>query len=312
MAAESRFRIIANSSHEGILIADLNLKIQFANRTAEMLFGCREGELEGTRLLDWLTGDGREFLALRLDLLRAGAVRALRSGQKAPLAQRRDGKTLPIELVLSRIEGRQSNTCVIIFRDATERLRAEQALRESENRLRDLIQSLPVAVRIVRDECVVFANLADAHMHGFDRPEDEIGTEATAQVAPEEIGRLREYVRKLERGEAAPRRYTVRRRRRDGSEFFAEATIAPIEFEGGPARLIVLEDLTDRQRLALFEKLLPVCCMCGRIREDESGAKGSGEWQRLDHYVARHSDAQISHTFCPRCLEEYKRSQGLS
>jgi hypothetical protein len=38
---------------------------------------------------------------------------------------------------------------------------------------------------------------------------------------------------------------------------------------------------------------------------------GKGPWERLDHYVARHSDVQMSHTFCPVCMEQYRREQGL-
>jgi hypothetical protein len=61
----------------------------------------------------------------------------------------------------------------------------------------------------------------------------------------------------------------------------------------------------------MYEKLLPVCCMCGKIRDDSGKKKGQGEWERLDHYVMKHSDARVSHTFCPHCLEEYKKQEGL-
>jgi hypothetical protein len=52
--------------------------------------------------------------------------------------------------------------------------------------------------------------------------------------------------------------------------------------------------------------------MCGKIRDDQGGPQGQGKWDRLDHYVARHSDAQVSHTFCPDCLAEYRRREGLA
>ncbi len=191
--------------------------------------------------------------------------------------------------------------------DVTVRKQAEDALRASERRFRDLLEGLPVAVRIVQDDKLVFANLADAHLHGYSKPEQMIGMDPAEHLAPDEVSRIVELHRKRTAGEPVPRRAEVRRRRRDGTELLTEIEADRTFFDGRPASLVVIRDLTDRKRVELYEKLLPICCVCGKIRDDDGAGKDAGRWQRLDQYLSRHSDTEFSHTFCPDCFLEYKQ-----
>jgi len=52
------------------------------------------------------------------------------------------------------------------------------------------------------------------------------------------------------------------------------------------------------RKLRLLRGLLPICGFCKRIR---SGT----EWQPVETYVSRHSEAVFSHTFCPECGEKH-------
>jgi hypothetical protein len=53
------------------------------------------------------------------------------------------------------------------------------------------------------------------------------------------------------------------------------------------------------QRLHTLEGLLPICAICKNIRNDR------GEWERLEAYISRRSEAQFSHGVCPTCLESH-------
>jgi hypothetical protein len=48
-----------------------------------------------------------------------------------------------------------------------------------------------------------------------------------------------------------------------------------------------------------LEGLLPICAFCKSIRND------AGDWERLEKYISKRSDAQFSHGFCPSCQKKH-------
>ncbi len=268
-----------------------------------------------------------ELMASRTDIARQAYVDPNRREEFKRL-MKEHGVVLDFEYQVYRKDGskiwflenaraiRDSSGAVTYYigavQDVTERRRFEEALQESERRLRRILDTLPMAVRIIQEGKVVFANPADAHMYGYGSPAEEAGADAFAQVAEEDRDRLKGYAQRRSAGEEAPRQYEAHGRRRDGSVFPVEVTAERILHAGAPASLLVLRDLTERKRLQMYEQILPVCCVCGKIRDDTGAERGKGTWGRLDQYVARHSDAQLSHGFCPDCYEEYRKKEGLS
>ena len=45
--------------------------------------------------------------------------------------------------------------------------------------------------------------------------------------------------------------------------------------------------------------LLPICMHCKKIRDDQ------GYWKQMEEYLAKHSEAQFSHSICRECAEKY-------
>jgi phosphoserine phosphatase RsbU/P len=50
-------------------------------------------------------------------------------------------------------------------------------------------------------------------------------------------------------------------------------------------------------RVKQLQGLLPMCCYCKKIRDDQD------YWQQLETFVTRHSSARFSHGICPHCYE---------
>ena len=51
------------------------------------------------------------------------------------------------------------------------------------------------------------------------------------------------------------------------------------------------------QRIKKLEGLIPICSICKKIRTS------TGYWQQVEQYIAEHSDAQFSHSYCQDCFE---------
>jgi uncharacterized paraquat-inducible protein A len=54
--------------------------------------------------------------------------------------------------------------------------------------------------------------------------------------------------------------------------------------------------LAERE-VTLLSGLLPICANCKRIRDDH------GDWQQVEVYISKHSQAEFSHGICPQCLQ---------
>ncbi len=196
--------------------------------------------------------------------------------------------------------------------DITERKRAEEELQRSAERFRQMLEALPVAIHVAQNGVVVFCNSADAALFGYEGPEEMIGTDAFSFVAEEDVARLRDYAERRAAGNpSVPNRYEIRAKRLDGSIVPVELVVTRIIYGGQPASLAALYDLSERKRLQLYESILPVCSVCGKVRDDTDTEQGKGSWESLQAFVMEHSDTSLSHTFCPPCYQEYRRQQGL-
>ncbi len=65
-----------------------------------------------------------------------------------------------------------------------------------------------------------------------------------------------------------------------------------------------LEKLEFRKRLQAYEKLLPVCCVCKKIRDDRGKEAGSGEWMPVEKYLWKRAGLETTSTYCPVCAQK--------
>jgi PAS domain S-box-containing protein len=106
-------------------------------------------------------------------------------------------------------------------------------------------------------------------------------------------------------------------RRKDGTILDIELSANGFVFRKQKFAFCICRDITSRKQLEIERKnlifelkealaqvktlggLLPICMHCKKIRDD------SGYWNQVEAYIAKHSDAQFSHSICEACLEKY-------
>ncbi|MFA6029084.1 MAG: PAS domain S-box protein [Elusimicrobiota bacterium] len=133
--------------------------------------------------------------------------------------------------------------------DVTEQMRALRVYRESEARLRALVECTPVAIGIFSSESIELANEPFARLFGFKSPDDAIGTDPAVLFAERVRPDMeRTFHRRLKGGDA-PAVYETLARRVDGSVFPMLVQAGRTVLKDAPVVIVHLTDLTERKRL---------------------------------------------------------------
>jgi PAS domain S-box-containing protein len=144
--------------------------------------------------------------------------------------------------------------------DITERKRAEQELRESEDRYRSLVEALPDAVFVLSEDRIVFVNPSGVRLLGAERPEQIVGKTWSAIVHPDSQASIkRRELDSRRMGVAAPPMEHLLIAL-DGSSVEIESVAIPIAWKGSPATEVIVRDIRGRKRadesLRLFRTLV--------------------------------------------------------
>jgi DNA-binding response OmpR family regulator len=65
-----------------------------------------------------------------------------------------------------------------------------------------------------------------------------------------------------------------------------------------------LEKLELKRKIKVYENILPVCCVCKKIRDDTGRERGTGKWMPLETYMYRRAKVDVTSTYCPECMKK--------
>ena len=238
-----RYQLLAGEARDAMLfVRRRDGRILEANRAAESMYGHSRDELLGLTVHDLRAAEAAS---------RTGAQMAAAAGDGILFEtrhRRRDGSTFPVE-VSSRGTATMDGEVVLlsIVRDISDRVRAEQALRDSEDRYRGLVDLSPEAIIVHGDGRYLFANPAAATLLGAAAPADLVGLPVLDTIHPDERETVVARVEQARLGQVTPlahRRWV----RLDGRVVDTEVTGAGIEFGGRPAVQIMVRDIGERVR----------------------------------------------------------------
>jgi diguanylate cyclase (GGDEF)-like protein/PAS domain S-box-containing protein len=244
-----RRRSIVDSALDGVVTMDVDGVISDWNPMAETMFGWPRSEALGRRVVDTI-------VPLRFrEAHTRGLHHFLTTGEGPVLNKRvelaalhRDGHEFPIELSVSATSSGSGHIFSAFIRDITERHRAEEALRASEGRYRQIVETAFEGVWIIDgNNRTTFVNQRLADMLGY-LPEEMLGKPVFAFMDPDAQASF--TANRDRRQQAHQPEHEFRFRRKDGSELWVLLESSPDRDAEGNYRgsLAMLTDVTERRR----------------------------------------------------------------
>ena len=75
-----------------------------------------------------------------------------------------------------------------------------------------------------------------------------------------------------------------------------------------------LDKLAMSRKINLYQKILPICCVCKKIRDDSGRYPGSGDWVTIESYFRKKADLDVTSSYCPDCahkaMNDFKSRAG--
>lgn len=130
--------------------------------------------------------------------------------------------------------------------DIAARQRVEQALKESEERYRSLVEMAHESIIVVQDERVVYCNPAFHELVGYNMRELARIDAIEGLIHPDDQQRARENHTRRITGEEAEQRYPLRLVHKSGRLLWAETSGVSIRWNERPATLNIVNDITAR------------------------------------------------------------------
>ncbi len=240
---EARYRGIVDTSLEGIWMFDAAGTTTFATGRLAELLAVRPEQLARSTVFDFVHPEHHPGVRRVLEELRRGE-----SARFDTSLVRADGGEVHVDLVASALRddtGLHLGALAMVS-DATERHASLSALREQEERFRQVFDQGPLGGAIVGlDGCIQRANAALCRLLGF--AGDELEGRAIAEIThPDDLAADLELFDRLVAGEISEYQLEKRYRRRDGSTIVGRLTVTLVRSSTGDPLYAIgqIEDVT--------------------------------------------------------------------
>ncbi len=248
--SEEQYRLIAENTSDGILIIEAaSTKVLYASPAYDRQWGRDRGTtvtFDGNDIYELIHPEDRDQTFAKIYQAITQKLDTLTYTYRA---RHSDGQYIWRE-DLATFHYDQAGTHIntyVISRDITDRKQAEEALRESEDRYRAVVNSVPYAIIIVSDNRYIFINTAGAQMLGYASPDDIIGVPALNIIMPKYHETIIQRLNRLASGEPnTPIELEIVQT--DGTIRWVESRSSPITIKGHEAALIVAIDVTERKQ----------------------------------------------------------------
>lgn len=252
-AANHRFQAVVENVQEGIMVVQDDLMV-YANPAVHAMLGYEGQELIGMKLLEVLVPEEHET-AIALGRRRLAGLEPNARYEAWMLKKDRHTRIrVDRKITVMQVDGRPALLGAIT--DITETRRAEQSLKEANEKYRLMVEHPKDGMFIARDLHFLYANPALHQMLGY-APGEMIGLNAREVIAPEDFTGVSDREARRLSGLPTPHNSELKLLRKGGAgHVFVDVYSTPATYEGAPAVLGTMHDITSRKQTETQKELL--------------------------------------------------------
>ena len=244
--SEERYRQVIDHVSIGIIVVQ-DGRFRFANPMALEITGYALDQIEGMEFVPLIHEADRGMVLDRHQRRQRGEEIESRYEFRIVTPS---GRVAWVELAAVLIVWDGAPATLSFVSDITQRKRAEDALRRSERYYRSVIDGAPVGIVIVRGNRVHLANPRLLEMVGFSREEMLALPSFLECVQPEDRELMAKVARRhLDMGSGTEQVVSFRLRAKSKETVWVEGSTVQVEWEGLPATLAFIRDITPQRQL---------------------------------------------------------------
>jgi len=251
--SEERYRELANLLHQVICETDERGNLTFVNNNAYRVFGYTPDDFDkGLNALQMLIPEDREHAMENIKRVLSGK-NVEKMGSNEYIALRKDGRTFPVIIYSSPVIYKDTSVGMrSLIIDITEQKKAEQKLKESEEKFRTITEQSLVGICIAQGNKIKYINQVYADIFGY-TIEEMMNWElkdVVIAIHPEDREFCLEQLAKKQRGDKDIfKHYQYRGIKKSGEIKWVDNYSKSFEYEGKPADFITIIDITEKKEV---------------------------------------------------------------
>ena len=244
--AQKKLATNLQSAPDCIFIFDLKGTILHGSRAGERLTGYAWEEIKGKSFFE-IPLFAPEYMPKAAQLLETSAAGEPTGPDEFELIGK-DGSRVSVEISTCPIGRGEEVEVIAIAHDITERKQSEEALRQSEERYKAIVEtSLDGVYQVDTSGKFTFINESFAKTFGYKR-EELLGKHFSSLLSIETFPKVKEMVGQVLAGENVREEVPVQHK--DGHEVLVNFSAAPLKDRGKTVGLTgILRDVTERKRV---------------------------------------------------------------
>jgi len=235
-------RSLVENLPDYVIVYGTDGKILYVNPASAVALGYTPEELIGKPVLPYVAEDYRDMVIAKLA--------SRKNSRDIPAYEiaimRKDGLQRSVIVKGTHIQYRNNTATLLVLTDITERSRAEDALRESEDRYRTLVENANEAILVIQNGRICYANPKLVEIGKY--TQEELAQKSFLEfVHPDDRTTVGEQYKRRLAEEILKDNYVFRIVSKEGDVLWMEINASLIIWNGQPADLVLLSDITERK-----------------------------------------------------------------